>query len=89
MNEKLIQLNIEKLTTKLDKVVNECLLKGEAVGDMHELNPKARPFDYVTIGHNEVIPNAGSIINNQIYAICDQLERLQNQLKIIDKVNSL
>ena len=82
MNEEITKLHIRKLKTKLEKVVTECLLRGNCLNDIRELGSK--DFDYVIFDkelfYNTKLPNDVKIFNNQILAIGEEIVRLEKAL---------
>jgi hypothetical protein len=84
MNEELTKLNIRKLKTKLEKVITECLLKGNCLGDIREMDHR-RDFDYILFNeelfHGMKLPTGTTIFNNQILAIGQEIVRLEESLK--------
>ena len=72
MSEGLTELNIRKLKTKLQKVVTECLLKGNLT-ELNGLGPR-NGFDYALLEDE-------SIYNFQIHALNKQIDRLEETLK--------
>ena len=80
MNEGLSKLYIEKLKNKLEKVVNECLLKGQCRAKIQELSPD-QEFDYAILDLEKPSPVKVPIWNTQIHAIGEQIGRLEETLK--------
>jgi len=80
MSRELIELNIRKLTVKLEKTVNDCLLKGSCVQELHDLSPR-QEFNYTILDTEKTSPVKVPIFNSQIYAIGQQISRLEKQLK--------
>ena len=82
MNEEITKLHIRKLKTELEKVVTECLLRGNCLNDIRELGSK--DFDYVIFDkelfYNTKLPNDIKIFNNQILAIGEEIVRLEKAL---------
>ena len=79
MDKKLIELNIRKLNDKLNKVINESLLKGDCKGELHDLYAD---YDYVKADTQIGLPIKLMlpIYNKQIGAIGEQIVRLEKQL---------
>ena len=80
MNEGLSKLYIEKLKNKLEKVVSECLLKGQCRAKIQDLCPN-QEFDYAILDLEKPSPVKVPIWNAQIYAIGEQIGRLEETLK--------
>jgi hypothetical protein len=68
------------LRDKLEETVNECLLKGKCVQELHELSPR-QEFNYIVINHEEQAPLDVPIFNRQIYVMAEQIGRLETRLK--------
>jgi len=80
MSKELIELYIRKLRDKLEETVNECLLKGKCVQELHELSPR-QEFNYMVLDFEQPSPVKVPIFNNQIYVIGEQIGRLEKRLK--------